>query len=291
MPVFIHCRRSADNGSVNQRLLLVSAAAALGCGAPTAAGPPASAPVAAVPEQVQGLRVHVADNIAIVAEGDTNARIGEALKAAVQAELARQGVRVLPGNDRGVDLTVRIETRVRGAVYFLRGHVGLTVEKAGVSVASAATDDEIHRESEFPSIMAAKAVASLLRSPALTQFADRHAPRSREPVRVKPTLRPAPVVARAPSPETLAKTHYGRATSYYNLGRYREALAEYEAAYLAVQDPPFLFNIAQCQRKMGRDKEALGAYRSYLRVAPNAPNRSDVRRWIAELERETRPLR
>jgi hypothetical protein len=28
-----------------------------------------------------------------------------------------------------------------------------------------------------------------------------------------------------------------------------------------------------------------------LRVAPNAPNRSDVQKWIAELEREARPPR
>ena len=96
------------------------------------------------------------------------------------------------------------------------------------------------------------------------------------------------MVAKTTTPEANARAHYGRGTSYYNLGRFREALAEYEAAYLAVQDPPFLFNIAQCNRKMGKDQEALAAYRSYLRVSPNAPNRSEVQKHIADLERETR---
>jgi tetratricopeptide (TPR) repeat protein len=77
----------------------------------------------------------------------------------------------------------------------------------------------------------------------------------------------------------------------YNLGRFSEALAEYEAAYLAVQDPPFLFNIAQCHRKMGNNKEALDSYRSYLRVAPAAPNRAEVQKRISELERQVHAAR
>jgi tetratricopeptide (TPR) repeat protein len=231
----------------------------------------------------------VIDPIAIVAEGDTNPRMGESLKAAVEAELGRAGLLVLRGAAETAEVTVRVETRVKGAVYFLRGHVGLTMEKAGIQVAAAATEDEIHRESQFPGVMAEKAVAALLRSPALTEFAERRAHRRTGPD--KPIPRPARVMARAPSPEAQAKAHHGRGTSYYNLGRYQEALAEYEKAYLAIQDPPFLFNIAQCQRKMGKDREALGAYRSYLRVAPNAPNRSDVQRRIAELEREAHAQR
>ena len=77
----------------------------------------------------------------------------------------------------------------------------------------------------------------------------------------------------------------------YNLGRFSEALSEYEAAYLTVQDPPFLFNIAQCHRKMGKNKEALESYRSYLRVAPDAPNRGEVQRRISELERQVHAAR
>jgi hypothetical protein len=35
---------------------------------------------------------------------------------------------------------------------------------------------------------------------------------------------------------------------------------------------------------MGHDKEAAGFYKSYLRAAPNAPNRADVQKRIRELE-------
>jgi hypothetical protein len=53
---------------------------------------------------------------------------------------------------------------------------------------------------------------------------------------------------------------------------------------MAVPDPAFLFNIGQCHRKMGHDKEAVSFYKSYLRNAPNAPNRADVQKRINELE-------
>jgi hypothetical protein len=60
---------------------------------------------------------------------------------------------------------------------------------------------------------------------------------------------------------------------------------------MAVQDPPFLFDIAQCHRKLGNNKEALGFYRSYLRVAPNASNRAEVQKRISELDRDARASR
>ena len=264
----------------------------LGCGGSLSTTQPANSPATAtgLPRAVLALRVHVADDVAIVAEGDTDARLADNLKAAVEAELARRGLHVSRGPAKSADMTLRIETRVKGAVYFLRGHVGLTAEKSGVALASAATDDEIHRESEFTAAMAEKAVAALLGSPSLKEFAEKREPR-REPPRARQVPRPAPLVAKAVSPEIGAKAHFARGTSYYNLGHYSEALTEYEAAYLAVQDPAFLFNIAQCHRRMGKDKEAIGAYRSYLRVAPAAPNRPEVQKRIAELERDTRPPR
>jgi tetratricopeptide (TPR) repeat protein len=93
------------------------------------------------------------------------------------------------------------------------------------------------------------------------------------------------------NPTAEAKAHASRGTNLYNLGRFSEALAEYEAAYLAIQDPPFLFNIAQCHRKMGKNKEALDSYRTYLRVAPEAPNRAEVQKRISELEHQAHATR
>jgi hypothetical protein len=81
------------------------------------------------------------------------------------------------------------------------------------------------------------------------------------------------------------KEHYEKATRLYNVGKYQEAIAEYEAAYLVSADPVMLFNIAQCHRLNNQPDEAARFYKNYLRNAPGAPNRDDVERKIGEMER------
>jgi hypothetical protein len=231
---------------------------------------------------VRALRVRVLEDMAFVAEGDTDPRLNERVKAAVQAELGHAGLTVVHGQDGKPDLDVRLEIRVSAAVYFLHGHVALTAESGGMAVAIAATPDEFHRDTEFPLVMAGKAVQALLHSPGLAEFAEKRNPRL---VTVRHE-QPAASVETKPSPESIAtaKEHYNQGTRHYELSHYQEALSAFEAAYMAVPDPVFLFNIAQCHRKMGHDKEAVGFYKSYLRAAPNAPNRADVQKRIRELE-------
>ena len=231
---------------------------------------------------MRALRVRVLEDMAFVAEGDTDPRLNERVKAAVQAELGRAGLTVVHGRDATPDFDVRIEIRVTAAVYLLHGHVALTAESDGAAVAVTATHDEFHRDGEFPVIMAQEAVQALLGSPGLEEFAEKKHPRlaaARHP-------QPAAPEETSPSPEALAtsREHYNLGTRHYQLGHFQEALGEYEAAYMAVPDPAFLFNIAQCHRKMSHDKEAVGFYKSYLRAAPNAPNRADVEKRIQELE-------
>ena len=83
----------------------------------------------------------------------------------------------------------------------------------------------------------------------------------------------------------VAKQHYAAATKFYDLAEYEGALREFKEAYRAVEDPAFLFNIAQCHRKLGHAPDAITFYRNYLRRAPQAANRAEVERRIAELER------
>jgi tetratricopeptide (TPR) repeat protein len=83
--------------------------------------------------------------------------------------------------------------------------------------------------------------------------------------------------------ETLDR--YEKATRLYNLGQYEKAIAEYQAAYLISADPVMLYNIAQCHRNNGQSEEAVRFYKSYLRNAPNAPNRPEVEKRIADMER------
>ncbi|MGB8299338.1 MAG: tetratricopeptide repeat protein [Polyangia bacterium] len=264
--------------------VLALAVAALGCGGLYMGGTasselPARSEVSAA---VRALRVRVLEDMAFVAEGDADPRLNEQMKSAVEAELGRAGLTVVHGRDSRADIDVRLEIRVSVMVTFLRGHLALTAESGDSAVAVGQTSDEFHRGGEFAVIMAGKAVQTLLRSPGLAEFAEKKNPHLVKAPRAQPS---APVETK-PSPETVAtaKEHFNQGNRHYELGHYQEALNEFEAAYMAVPDPAFLFNIAQCHRKMGHDKEAVGFYKSYLRAAPNAPNRTDVQKRIRELE-------
>jgi tetratricopeptide (TPR) repeat protein len=100
-------------------------------------------------------------------------------------------------------------------------------------------------------------------------------------VGVLATARPA--LATDPRTEK-AREHYLQGDAFYKLDKYPNALVEYEQAYLAKQDPSFLYNIAQCHRLMGNRAEALRFYRRYLKDAPNAPNREVADKHIKDLE-------
>ena len=263
--------------------LFVFAFAAVGCGNMFSSGsPPGAAPMSEISAAVRALRARVLEDMAFVAEGDTDPKLNERMKAAVQAELGHGGLTVLHGRDGTSDIDIRLEIRASAGLLFLRGHVTLTAESDGTAVAMAVTRDEFHREGDFPLIMAGKAVQALLHSPALAEFAEKKNPR---PVAVPREPRSASGETK-PSPEAVAsaKQHFNQGNRHHELGHYQEALSEFEAAYMAVPDPVFLFNIAQCHRKMGHDKEAIEFYKSYLRNAPNAPNRADVQKRILELE-------
>jgi tetratricopeptide (TPR) repeat protein len=85
--------------------------------------------------------------------------------------------------------------------------------------------------------------------------------------------------------KTAAKEHYQRGTSFYDLGRYPEAIKEFEAAYELKNDPAFLYNLAQSYRQAGDPEQALHFYRTYLRYVPKAPNRAEIEERIAALEK------
>jgi tetratricopeptide (TPR) repeat protein len=262
-------------------LLVATPLACAGLGARPAPGPGA----ASLSPALQEMRLRLADEVAIVTEGDVGAGFTEKLKTAVQLELTRAGLTVVAGQDAApADLLLRLECRVRGAVYFLHGHVAMTVESGGLAIEMVRVDDELHRDSEFPELMARRLVAAFARSAAVVALAEKkhpHARRAREEARA-----PEP----GPSSDGVAEARRrsGQGTALYNLGRYKEALGEYEAAYLAAPAPELLFNIGQCHRKIGNRKEALSFFRTYLRNAPRARNRAEVEARIAELDAEER---
>jgi tetratricopeptide (TPR) repeat protein len=78
--------------------------------------------------------------------------------------------------------------------------------------------------------------------------------------------------------------HFQQGDTYFKLDKYANALQEFEQAYLAKQDPSFLYNIAQCHRLMGNRVEAVRFYKRYITDAPNAANRPVAEKHIRDLE-------
>jgi tetratricopeptide (TPR) repeat protein len=98
----------------------------------------------------------------------------------------------------------------------------------------------------------------------------------------------APTAVRAESEaekKAQARDHYEMATRFYDVGKYGEAIAEYEEAYLLIEDAALLFNIGQAYRLWDKPEDAIRAYKNYLRRRPEASNRADVEKKIADLER------
>src|SRR5277367_5883450 len=81
-----------------------------------------------------------------------------------------------------------------------------------------------------------------------------------------------------------AKAAFHDGTRQYEIGDFAAALAAFKRAYLAYEDPAFLFNIAQCHRMLGEKPEALRQYRMYLRKFPQSANSAEVQRIIADLQ-------
>ncbi|HXI57841.1 MAG TPA: tetratricopeptide repeat protein, partial [Polyangia bacterium] len=89
----------------------------------------------------------------------------------------------------------------------------------------------------------------------------------------------------SPQQKSEMKLHYDKATRAYDVGKYQEAIEEYQKAYEIGGDAAMIYNIAQAYRLSDQLSEAIRFYRRYLQRSPNAPNREIVERRIAELER------
>jgi tetratricopeptide (TPR) repeat protein len=84
------------------------------------------------------------------------------------------------------------------------------------------------------------------------------------------------------APVERAKELFARGNQHYNLGELAQALEMYRRAYQITPLEEFLFNIAQCHRKLGQHREAITMYQSYLVGVPDAENKALVEDLIAE---------
>jgi hypothetical protein len=94
----------------------------------------------------------------------------------------------------------------------------------------------------------------------------------------------SPCRAEKPDIQTQARVHFQKGMAAFELGRFQEALVEYQRAYAVAPLPGFLFNIGQCHRNLGNFQKAVFFFRLYLRKKPEARNREAVLILIRELE-------
>lgn len=98
-------------------------------------------------------------------------------------------------------------------------------------------------------------------------------------------LSPAELHAEPPSDAVAkAKEHYKNGVQLFDLGRYLDAVTEYELAFRLSDLPGFLFNIGQGYRLANRPREALAAYQGYLRRVPQGPQREEAEKHIAAVQ-------
>src|SRR6185503_10468568 len=83
------------------------------------------------------------------------------------------------------------------------------------------------------------------------------------------------------------RTHYEAGSSYYQQGRYADALREFEEAYRlssAARKPALLYNIGQAHERLNRLADAIDAFRRYLEASPGADDAEVVRERINTLQ-------
>jgi tetratricopeptide (TPR) repeat protein len=95
---------------------------------------------------------------------------------------------------------------------------------------------------------------------------------------------PLTSIAQTTEDRAAAREAFRRGQKLYEVGDFRGALAAFKKAYLEVDDPAFLFNIAQCLRQSGDKAEALRTYRMYLVKMPQARNRAQTEKFIFDLQ-------
>jgi len=82
-----------------------------------------------------------------------------------------------------------------------------------------------------------------------------------------------------------ARVHFERGRTFFEVDEYRKAIAEFKAAHIEKPDPAFLYNIAECHRRLGEVGDALVFYRRFLATAPQTDKtRPLVEQRIAELK-------
>lgn len=94
----------------------------------------------------------------------------------------------------------------------------------------------------------------------------------------------APVVAE-PTPEQreAARIAYDRGRKLFAESKFADARAAFQEAYDNVPNPIVLVSIGECQLRLGNYEDAHDAFTGYLEGRPDAPDRADVEKKLADI--------
>jgi tetratricopeptide (TPR) repeat protein len=103
-----------------------------------------------------------------------------------------------------------------------------------------------------------------------------------------PAAAPAPAAAAAaegPSADTRerARSAYREGQKLFSSAKYEDAALAFEAAFNAIPNPVVLLSVAESRAKAGQTPEAIAAFKKYLTLRPDAPDRATVEGRIASL--------
>jgi tetratricopeptide (TPR) repeat protein len=81
-----------------------------------------------------------------------------------------------------------------------------------------------------------------------------------------------------------AKAHFSAAQQAQAQQQWDLAADEYQAAYDAMPDPEFIYDVGEVQRLAGKRKEAIASFQKYLSLDPNGRGAPSARQSVKELQ-------
>jgi tetratricopeptide (TPR) repeat protein len=281
--------------------LVILAGVAVGC----ARGAKRDQPLSTL-ESARRVRYVVAAEVAGDASGLGPAGTTEQLRQWVAHYLAQVGLSLVGEARSPQDVELHLSLAARGGTVLLYGTAGMLAMAGGRTVDQWSTSEHVEPASGFARALARELVESLVHSPRLAAHADAASggapagpvngnliPAVAVSTALMPPSPPGPATAPpgaasspapAGDPTAAARAHARQGQAFYDLKRFQEAYQEYEQAYLIEQDPALLYNMGQCQRKLGNGEEALHFYRTYLRRVPKGPSAVEAEKRVRELE-------
>ena len=108
-------------------------------------------------------------------------------------------------------------------------------------------------------------------------------PAAQTPAGTPPAAPAAPAAEPTAEQREAARAAYDRGRKLFAEAKYADARAAFQEAYDAVPNPIVLVSIGECQLRLGNFEDAYDAFTRYLQGRPDAPDRADVEKKMADI--------